>query len=203
MWPVVDKPKLFPPDVVSRPGRPKKARRREPEEADPVVLSKRGLKMSCHGCVREGHNKRGCRHKDEWDAYAAALVADKIASTEKRASRAKENAAKKVASAKKVAKQNATKAKENAAKQNVARRFATGGTTLIDDPKNQQVNDDTASLDDAASLGSVFLSTFDRSQITLILMKITEAVMVRRRLWSGDDDDNGAERRRRRFPIQF
>ncbi|GAB2264480.1 hypothetical protein Droror1_Dr00027894 [Drosera rotundifolia] len=94
------------------PGRPKKARRREPEEPDPVVLSKRGVKMSCRGCGREGHNKRGFRHKDEWDAYAVALVADKIGSAEKRNARAKENAAKKVASA----------------KQKVARRFEKAAT---------------------------------------------------------------------------
>lgn len=130
MWHTVDKPKLFPPDVVSRPGRPKKARRREPEEPDPTILSKRGVKMSCCGCGREGHNKRGCRHKDEWDAYAAALVADKIASAEKRNAkkmlRTKENAAKKIASAE----QNAARRSEKA---------AIGGTTLIDDPKHQLV----------------------------------------------------------------
>ncbi|GAB2231908.1 hypothetical protein Droror1_Dr00010927, partial [Drosera rotundifolia] len=88
--------------------------------------------MSCRGCDREGHNKRGCRHKDEKDAYAAALVAQKIASAEKKATRAKKD----------------TRAKENAA-------------------STQQVNHDTASLDDAASLGSAFLSTFGISQITL------------------------------------
>ncbi|GAB2212905.1 hypothetical protein Droror1_Dr00020907 [Drosera rotundifolia] len=103
--------------------------------------------MSCRGCGREGHNKRGCRHKDEWDAYAVALVADKIASAEKKAARTKENASKRAARAKKVA-----MAKENAAKENAVR--------------TQQVNNDTASLDYAASLGSVFLSTFDKSQIT-------------------------------------
>ncbi|GAB2209513.1 hypothetical protein Droror1_Dr00026731 [Drosera rotundifolia] len=113
-----------------KPGRLKKARRREPEEPDPVVLTKRGVKMSCRGCGREGHNKRGCRHKDEWDAYAATLVTDKIASIEKRITRAKEKAAKKVASAKEVAKQNAARRSE---------KTATGGTTLIDDPQHQQM----------------------------------------------------------------
>ncbi|GAB2209459.1 hypothetical protein Droror1_Dr00026675 [Drosera rotundifolia] len=85
--------------------------------------------MSCRGCGREGHNKRGYRHKDEWDAYAATLVVDKIGSAEKRIARAKEKAAKKVASAKKVAKQNAARRSEKA---------ATGGTTLIDDSQHQQ-----------------------------------------------------------------
>ncbi|GAB2210617.1 hypothetical protein Droror1_Dr00015886 [Drosera rotundifolia] len=85
---------------------------------------------------------------DDLHYLDTALVADKIASAEKRIARAKENVAKKVASAK----QNAARRSEKA---------ATGGTTLTDDPKHQQVNDDTASLDDAASLGSAFRSTID------------------------------------------
>ncbi|GAB2271901.1 hypothetical protein Dimus_038940 [Dionaea muscipula] len=70
-WPVVDKPLLHAPDVVSRPRRPKKARRRESDEPNPTKLGKKGVKMTYHGCGREGHNKRGCKHKSEWESFAA------------------------------------------------------------------------------------------------------------------------------------
>ncbi|KAH7863402.1 hypothetical protein Vadar_017045 [Vaccinium darrowii] len=62
MWPNEGYPTLLPPDVKKRAGRPKKARRREPEEnEDPTKLSKRGMKMSCSSCGKIGHNKRGCK----------------------------------------------------------------------------------------------------------------------------------------------
>ncbi|GAB2286814.1 hypothetical protein Dimus_021207, partial [Dionaea muscipula] len=53
-WLVVNKPILHAPDVVTRSERPKKARRREPEEPDPTKLGKKGVKMTCHGCGEMG-----------------------------------------------------------------------------------------------------------------------------------------------------
>lgn len=62
LWPQTDQPLMLPPDVKKRSGRPKKARRREPEEpTDPTKLSKRGVKMRCSACRKVGHNKRGCK----------------------------------------------------------------------------------------------------------------------------------------------
>ncbi|KAI8551066.1 hypothetical protein RHMOL_Rhmol06G0156300 [Rhododendron molle] len=49
MWPITDNPILLPPDVQKRVGRPKKARRKEPEEpepADPTKLGRKDIKMT-------------------------------------------------------------------------------------------------------------------------------------------------------------
>lgn len=62
MWPSTDNVKLLPPDIKKRAGRPKKARRREPEEPkDPIRLGRKGIKMMCSSCGNVGHNKRGCK----------------------------------------------------------------------------------------------------------------------------------------------
>ncbi|KAH7837681.1 hypothetical protein Vadar_016626 [Vaccinium darrowii] len=61
LWPVTENPKLLPPDIKKRAGRPKKVRRREPEEEVPssTQLSKKGVKMTCSLCEKTGHNKSG------------------------------------------------------------------------------------------------------------------------------------------------
>ncbi|KAI8530241.1 hypothetical protein RHMOL_Rhmol11G0040900 [Rhododendron molle] len=57
-----ENPTLLPPDVEKRVGRPKKARRREPEElADPKKLRRKGIEMTCKECGIAGHNKRTCK----------------------------------------------------------------------------------------------------------------------------------------------
>lgn len=65
MWPSSGHQILLPPDVKKRAGRPKKVRRREPDEDVPdpkqTTLSKKGVKMSCSVCKKLGHNKRGCK----------------------------------------------------------------------------------------------------------------------------------------------
>ncbi|KAH7855885.1 hypothetical protein Vadar_030067 [Vaccinium darrowii] len=68
MWPSPDNVELLPPDVKKRLGRPKKARRREPEEPtakDPCRLGRKGIKMTCRNCGKVGHNKRGCKYREE------------------------------------------------------------------------------------------------------------------------------------------
>ncbi|KAH7861908.1 hypothetical protein Vadar_032518 [Vaccinium darrowii] len=67
MWPSTDNVPLLPPDVKKRAGRPKKARRREPEEPpkDPCRMGRRGIKMTCRKCGKVGHNKRGCKNKGQ------------------------------------------------------------------------------------------------------------------------------------------
>ncbi|KAH7847184.1 hypothetical protein Vadar_022991 [Vaccinium darrowii] len=61
LWPETNNPIMLPPDVKKRSGRPKKARRREPEEPqDPTKLTKKGVQMRCSACGKVGHNKRGC-----------------------------------------------------------------------------------------------------------------------------------------------
>lgn len=67
MWPSTDNVPLLPPDVKKRAGRPKKARRREPDEEpkDPCRLGRRGIKMTCRNCGKVGHNKRGCKNKGQ------------------------------------------------------------------------------------------------------------------------------------------
>ncbi|KAI8571636.1 hypothetical protein RHMOL_Rhmol01G0135200 [Rhododendron molle] len=64
LWPSTGNPVLLPPDVKKRAGRPKKVRRREPDEDVPTSstkLSKKGMKMTCTQCGQTGHNKRGCK----------------------------------------------------------------------------------------------------------------------------------------------
>lgn len=64
MWPTTDHPVILPPDVKKRAGRPKKARRREPEEqepVDPTRVGRKGVKMTCGKCGQVGHNRRSCK----------------------------------------------------------------------------------------------------------------------------------------------
>lgn len=64
LWPKPDSPTMLPPDVKKRAGRPKRARRREPEEeppADPHRVSRKGVKMTCGKCGKIGHNRRGSK----------------------------------------------------------------------------------------------------------------------------------------------
>ncbi|KAH7842572.1 hypothetical protein Vadar_006813 [Vaccinium darrowii] len=65
MWDSSGHPKLLPPDVKKRSSRPKKVRRREPDEVvtGQTTLTKKGVKMTCSGCGKIGHNKRGCKGK--------------------------------------------------------------------------------------------------------------------------------------------
>ncbi|KAH7862382.1 hypothetical protein Vadar_004160 [Vaccinium darrowii] len=60
---------MLPPDVCRRAGRPKKARRRKPEEEttvplDPTKLGRKGTKMTCSKCGVQGHNKRSYKTKE-------------------------------------------------------------------------------------------------------------------------------------------
>ena len=54
-----------PPRIRRPPGRPKKLRRREPDEPRPqsAKLSKRHLVMKCKKCGENGNNKRTCKGK--------------------------------------------------------------------------------------------------------------------------------------------
>ncbi|KAH7865755.1 hypothetical protein Vadar_010769 [Vaccinium darrowii] len=62
LWSETDDLVMLPLNVKKRSGRPKKARRREPEEVqDPTKLSKRGVKMRRSACGKVAHNKRGCK----------------------------------------------------------------------------------------------------------------------------------------------
>ncbi|XP_058216410.1 uncharacterized protein LOC131327323 [Rhododendron vialii] len=63
MWEKSGKDPILPAEFTKQPGRPKKSRRREPDEPpkNPIKLSKRGVKMSCRRCGKEGHNTRTCK----------------------------------------------------------------------------------------------------------------------------------------------
>ncbi|KAH7841991.1 hypothetical protein Vadar_000269 [Vaccinium darrowii] len=52
-------------DVKKRSGRPKKVRRRKPDEVltGQTTLTRKGVKMTCSGCGKTEHNKRGCKAK--------------------------------------------------------------------------------------------------------------------------------------------
>ncbi|KAK4392764.1 hypothetical protein Sango_2054200 [Sesamum angolense] len=49
-----------PPQVKSKPGRPKKVRRRDANDIRDGVVSRKGLSHTCANCLRTGHNKRSC-----------------------------------------------------------------------------------------------------------------------------------------------
>lgn len=62
-WPVVNEPPILPPKFVIQPGRPKKARRKDPTEEPKngnKKWSKRGVKMTCRACGQFGHNISTC-----------------------------------------------------------------------------------------------------------------------------------------------
>lgn len=65
LWSPTNNYTLVPPDVEKRLGRPKKARRREPDEpSDPTKLGKKGIKMTCRLCGKVGHNIRTCKKEE-------------------------------------------------------------------------------------------------------------------------------------------
>ncbi|XP_050233525.1 uncharacterized protein LOC126682012 [Mercurialis annua] len=62
-WPNSGKEPIAPPPYRKMPGRPKKSRRRKPEEPRVGKLSKKGKVMTCRFCNEVGHNIRGCPHR--------------------------------------------------------------------------------------------------------------------------------------------
>ncbi|KAH7856453.1 hypothetical protein Vadar_001565 [Vaccinium darrowii] len=63
MWEKSGKDPIKPPHFTRQPGRPRKARRREADELAKKTfkLSKRGVKMTCRKCGKQGHNSRTCK----------------------------------------------------------------------------------------------------------------------------------------------
>ncbi|KAI8537687.1 hypothetical protein RHMOL_Rhmol09G0043600 [Rhododendron molle] len=63
MWEKSGKPPIEPVEFTRQPGRPKKARRREPDEPpkNQYKLGKIGVKMICRRCGTQGHNTRTCK----------------------------------------------------------------------------------------------------------------------------------------------
>ncbi|KAJ8633176.1 hypothetical protein MRB53_026512 [Persea americana] len=61
-WPKTGNSPLLPPEVTRLPGRPKKSRRRKPDEApNGSKLKTKQTTIKCSKCGNEGHNKRKCR----------------------------------------------------------------------------------------------------------------------------------------------
>jgi hypothetical protein len=64
---VVNCPKVDPPHYEKKVGRPKKNRRKQPEEIQSkkggAVMTKHGVVIQCSHCGKRGHNKGGC----EWN----------------------------------------------------------------------------------------------------------------------------------------
>ncbi|KAI8568862.1 hypothetical protein RHMOL_Rhmol02G0233400 [Rhododendron molle] len=64
MWPRTGQPPIIPPKCRRQPGRPKKARRKQPEEsedANATKLKRGNTTTTCSTCGTLGHNKRGCK----------------------------------------------------------------------------------------------------------------------------------------------
>ncbi|KAH6781881.1 hypothetical protein C2S52_001303 [Perilla frutescens var. hirtella] len=61
-WPYSNEPSILPPKYAKPPGRPKKNRRRAPDEIQSSnKLSRSGIRMTCTKCGGLGHNKRTCK----------------------------------------------------------------------------------------------------------------------------------------------
>lgn len=62
-WPKTDYPEVLPPQFKRGPGRPKKLRRREPDEdrMENGKWSRSHTSSRCKKCLKYGHNKRTCK----------------------------------------------------------------------------------------------------------------------------------------------
>ncbi|XP_039688656.1 uncharacterized protein [Medicago truncatula] len=64
MWPSVDVEEMLPPSYKRGPGRPKKLRRREPDEDGNGRKYKRQcIRYRCTKCGQSGHNNRSCKNE--------------------------------------------------------------------------------------------------------------------------------------------
>lgn len=61
MWPNVEVEDMLPPTYKKGPGRPKKLRRREPDEPDARKYKRQNSKYRCTKCNQLGHNNRSCK----------------------------------------------------------------------------------------------------------------------------------------------
>jgi len=61
MWPVVDAEEMLPTTYKGGPGKPKKLRRREPDEPEPKQNKRQVIKYKCTKCGEFGHNNRSCK----------------------------------------------------------------------------------------------------------------------------------------------
>ena len=62
-WPKTDNDPILPPQYKRGPGRPKKLRRREPDEdANPTKLRRTHTQNQCRNCLQHGHNRATCKN---------------------------------------------------------------------------------------------------------------------------------------------
>jgi len=62
LWPKTDAPQILPPIFKTPPRRPRKLRRREPDEdVSHSRLGKKHLRMKCSNCDQFDHNIRSCK----------------------------------------------------------------------------------------------------------------------------------------------
>lgn len=60
-WPTTEDPDILPPKHKRGPGRPRKLRRREPDEGqDSIRLRRQGTRYRCGTCNEQGHNNHTC-----------------------------------------------------------------------------------------------------------------------------------------------
>lgn len=86
-WTKTNGPAVQPPYYEKVVGRPKKSRRKSPEEkADGTKLSKHGVIIHCGYCRDPGHNKSGCPRLKELKEAEAALAAEEATNQAENAS---------------------------------------------------------------------------------------------------------------------
>ncbi|RHN59870.1 putative transcription factor interactor and regulator CCHC(Zn) family [Medicago truncatula] len=61
MWPKTELPYILPPNYKRGPGRPKKLRRREPDEGSQGNWKRNSTTHRCKKCLKYGHNARTCK----------------------------------------------------------------------------------------------------------------------------------------------
>ena len=64
LWPPAEGYPVVPPPIKKMPSRPKKVRRRDPYEKDPLKPNRlrKICVMTCQNCLQEGHNSRTCKN---------------------------------------------------------------------------------------------------------------------------------------------
>ncbi|XP_058752080.1 uncharacterized protein LOC131625205 [Vicia villosa] len=81
-WPKTAHPIIMPPLFKRGPGRPKKLRRREPDEANQTKWQRTNTSHRCKICFVLGHNKRTCKKNKQIVAVSAARTSQEAPTQE-------------------------------------------------------------------------------------------------------------------------
>lgn len=75
-WPKTIDPIIFPPMFKRGPNKPKKLRRREPDEATQTRWKRTNMNLKCNDFLKYGHNKRTCNKNKQLVVIPGELETD-------------------------------------------------------------------------------------------------------------------------------